>query len=267
MKQPQQKILFSAVLLSAGEGKRFASFSETSKQYLKLIDGSTPLERSFKALLPFVSKIILVLSEKYFKYIQNKINVPTNSFEVSCLDEQTSLDELPFNIFELKRLAETENCLFSIACGGKERQDSVFSGLSQVNTQYVLIHDSARPMVSGVSLNRLVDSVQEKKAAILGAKISDTVKRTDENYQILETIDRSSLWSVQTPQGFETSLIFGAMQSIIQQGIILTDDSAFLEQGNLPVYIVENNQPNPKITYPQDLDYVNFLISKNPVSD
>ncbi|UOQ46358.1 2-C-methyl-D-erythritol 2,4-cyclodiphosphate synthase [Halobacillus salinarum] len=146
--------------------------------------------------------------------------------------------------------------------GGRERQDSVFEGLKAVEAKElpVFIHDGARPFVSEKQLHELAIVVRDKKAALLAVPVTDTIKQKEGEQ--LTTLDRSSLWAAQTPQGFEFSLIYKAHQQAEESGYYGTDDASLVERLGREVAIVKSSYDNFKITTPEDLQKAeSFLMN------
>lgn len=153
--------------------------------------------------------------------------------------------------------------LKAIAWGGKERYDSVYSGLQTAagmeKYAYVLIHDSARPMLNETMIQTALKGAVEYRACVLGVPVKDTIKILDQENYVSATPVRSSLWAMQTPQAFEFPLILGAYQALFQekqQGkqLNITDDAMVLEYyGGEKVKILEGDYRNIKITTPEDL--------------
>ncbi|MBE7035178.1 MAG: 2-C-methyl-D-erythritol 4-phosphate cytidylyltransferase [Ruminococcaceae bacterium] len=145
--------------------------------------------------------------------------------------------------------------LSAITVGGAERQDSVRNGLSAISSEadIVLIHDAARPLVTGKVLAEVVDAVCEVGAAATGVACKNTLKVADENGFIINTPDRSHMFEIQTPQGFTPDLIREAHRQAQADGIIGTDDCFLVERLNKPVQIVPGDYRNIKITTPEDL--------------
>ena len=115
--------------------------------------------------------------------------------------------------------------------GGKTRQESVFNGLKVLDSDYVLIHDGARPMITTQIIKNTITSVVEKKAVSVMTKTIDTIKEVDEQGRIIKTIDRSKLYNTQTPQAFEYKLIRQAHETLIDKSF--TDDAGMVEfRGN-----------------------------------
>jgi 2-C-methyl-D-erythritol 4-phosphate cytidylyltransferase len=137
--------------------------------------------------------------------------------------------------------------------GGKERQDSVYAGLKRVKSQYVLIHDGARPFLKREVLDRLLLGVQEKRACLLMVPCKDTVKRVVDG-KIVETLKRQELMQAQTPQAFDKDIILEAYTKGMKENVSVTDDAQMVEKmTNISVYAIEGDYENIKITTPEDL--------------
>ncbi len=169
-------------------------------------------------------------------------------------------------IADVQKLADTYQVtkVTAIVNGGKERQESVKNGLSVVSddTVYVAIHDGARPLISPDEISKVIAVAGETGAAALGVPVKDTIKRVDEQQKILETPLRSSLMAMQTPQVFEVSRYKSALQKVETLGLSVTDDCQMLEIAGFPVYVVEGNYRNIKITTPDDVALAELLLTK-----
>jgi 2-C-methyl-D-erythritol 4-phosphate cytidylyltransferase len=152
------------------------------------------------------------------------------------------------------------------AAGGAERQDSVWNGLEAVNaaTEIVAIHDGARPCVPRRVIAETIAAAREAGAAVAAQRITDTVKESVDGARITRTVDRSRLWSVQTPQAFRLNVIREAIGAARERGMNLTDDTAACELIGQPVRLVESREPNPKVTLPGDLPLVGLLLGATP---
>lgn len=144
----------------------------------------------------------------------------------------------------------------TVVAGGKERQDSVFCGLSALmkdhpDTDYVLIHDGARPYVTTSVIQSTLDHTIETGAAVAVVPVKDTIKLLGDHG--ISTPDRSLLYAAQTPQGFELTLILEAYQAAMGQGFIGTDDAQLVERLGHRVALAEGSYANIKITTPEDL--------------
>lgn len=152
--------------------------------------------------------------------------------------------------------------------GGKERQDSVWNGLqaSAPDGEIVIIQDGARPCTDPDVIHRTILAARESGAAVIAQRVTDTLKESRDGLFIDRTVDRSHLWAVQTPQTFRRSIILRALEEVRRRGLQITDDTAACELIGNPVRLVESAIPNPKVTYPGDLAYVEQLLrEKNRV--
>ena len=151
---------------------------------------------------------------------------------------------------------------YRFAEGGKERQDSVWNGLAAVSSkaEMVLIQDAARPCTPAEVILDTIAAARETGAAVAAQPVSDTIKESGDGQFIERTVDRSRLWSVQTPQVFRLPVIRKALAEVRARGIQETDDTAACELINQPVKLVVGNRPNPKVTRPEDLPYIEHLL-------
>ncbi|OLS35015.1 2-C-methyl-D-erythritol 4-phosphate cytidylyltransferase [Bacillus sp. MRMR6] len=146
--------------------------------------------------------------------------------------------------------------------GGKERQDSIYQALKTVKTEgIVLVHDAARPFILKSHIHRLVRTAKETGAAIIGVPTKDTVKMVRNNV-VVDTVERSSLWAVQTPQAFRISILLEAYIQAERDQYIGTDDSSLVERLAYPVTIVEGDYDNIKLTTPEDVFFAEAILKK-----
>jgi 2-C-methyl-D-erythritol 4-phosphate cytidylyltransferase len=145
--------------------------------------------------------------------------------------------------------------------GGAERQDSVARALEALpdDIAYVFIHDCARPLVRPEQLVALHKIVRREHAVALAHRVTDTIKRHRSSGR-LHTLKRSSLWAMETPQVFERKLIVKAYAKVQRKGTPITDDAQAVELLDHPVALLENPHPNPKLTTPVDLAWVEHLL-------
>jgi len=138
--------------------------------------------------------------------------------------------------------------------GGAQRQDSVQAGLKAVSnsSEYVMVHDAARPFVTKELIDVVLAAAKLSDAAVCGAPCSDSLKEVGEDGLVMRTVDRSRLWTVQTPQIFRTKLLRDAYQAALNSGAVFTDDTAVVENMGRPVRIVLYNGINLKVTTPAD---------------
>ena len=203
---------YDVVIVASGKGER--AKLGYNKAFYKMKDNRTVLEMSASLFVQDeeCKKIIIVTNKDYFS-----------------------------NVFKNEKVVLVE--------GGKERKDSVANGLNKANSEYVLIHDAARPFLKKESLNELKKTIKEKNAAILASKAIDTIKVVN-NFEIEKTIDRNTIYMAETPQGFKTELIKECYAKC--ENILFTDDASLVESLGYKVYVVEDKYNNKKLTSEED---------------
>jgi 2-C-methyl-D-erythritol 4-phosphate cytidylyltransferase len=154
----------------------------------------------------------------------------------------------------------------SLAPGGQERQFSVFNGVQVLREDegIVLVHDAARPFIDLKQIHELVATARQYGAAVLAVPVKDTVKKAAGN-KVMETVERSGLWAVQTPQAFRVSLLRHAHEQAMADHFTGTDDASLVERIGQDVIIVEGNYNNIKLTTPEDLFFAEAIIRKRKV--
>lgn len=229
-----------AIVLAGGQGKRMGT--EVQKQYLD-IAGKPLLYYSLHAFQKsnIIDEIVLVVGEGQIEYVcDNFVDA--------------------YNFTKVSRIVE----------GGKERYDSVWSGLcaikemEHIKNSYVFIHDSARPFVTEEILVRSYEEVEKTKACVVGMPSKDTVKLVDDNAFAKETPNRNYVWIIQTPQVFDCALIIEAYSKLMKQDEIqVTDDAMVVEQQmGLPVKMVQGSYENIKVTTPEDIDVAEIFVKR-----
>lgn len=137
--------------------------------------------------------------------------------------------------------------------GGAERQESVYNALKHVkSTDYVLVHDGARPFVTGEMIRCVLGAAKQTGASICAVPVKDTVKKVECD-TVVETLERSQLRAVQTPQGFHVPLLLEAHESAKQESFLGTDDASLIERVGKKVGVVQGSYYNIKVTTPEDL--------------
>ena len=151
---------------------------------------------------------------------------------------------------------------FRIVVGGVERQDSVWNGLEELSpkTEIVAIHDAARPCAGEALISLTIEATRKTGAAVPSQQITDTIKESGDGRTISRTLDRSKLWSVQTPQTFRVEIIRRAISAARAKNFIFTDDAAACELIGQPVQLVQSATPNPKVTVPGDLPFIETVL-------
>ena len=214
-----------AVITAAGQGTRMKS--DINKQFIE-IGGVPVLARTIKAFqdCEYIHSIVLVVNEKEISYCQKNI-----------------IDKYSFS--KVKKIVP----------GGKERQQSVYRGLCEIDSdcEIVLIHDGARPFIKNREIINCINAARQNDACGVGVRSKDTIKVSDEDNFVKATPDRNTLWSIQTPQCFTYNVIMQAHEKAIADGYIGTDDMVLVERLGVRVKIVEGDYSNIKITTPEDI--------------
>ena len=220
------------VIAAAGKGSRMGS--TTNKQYM-LLKGTQVLSYSldFFEKLPVVNQIVVVCARDEVEYCEEEI---------------------------VKRFKY--NKVAAVVPGGQERQDSVWAGLQQLgaDTELVAVHDGARPLLSAEVLTRLLAEAQEWGAAIPGIVSRDTVKLGDRDGFVRQTLDRTSVYAIQTPQVFNYTELVTAYREAREEDFLGTDDASLFERYIGRVKIVPGDFNNIKITTPQDMIVAEALV-------
>jgi 2-C-methyl-D-erythritol 4-phosphate cytidylyltransferase len=222
LKGVMEALKIGVVIPAAGQGKRMGT--KKSKQFLML-------EKK-----PVFIHTLLVF-ENYPAV--SEIVVVTRKEEIS----------------EVERLIEEYGIqkVTHVIEGGRERQDSVYEGLKYLHTDWVMVHDAVRPFVTTSALDRLLQIIPNGRAAILAVPVKDTIKQVDQDGIVEQSLDRSKLWAVQTPQLFERKLLWEAHQLAKEKNLMVTDDAMMVEQLGITVQVVLGEYNNIKLTTPEDL--------------
>ena len=228
---------FTAIILAAGQGKRMGS--EVAKQFLMLQDKPV-LYYSLKAFEDSdIDRIILVTGADQVEYCR------TNIVEHYGFQKVTD-----------------------VIGGGKERYDSVYNALRKTEmTDYVLIHDGARPFISKNMIKTIMEQVILNKACLIGTPVKETIKVVDSNGNITATPNRNTLWAAQTPQAFEYTSIKKAYDLLQQEmnpdSLGITDDAMVYEAYcKLPVKMIMGDYNNIKLTTPEDLMLAKGIVKQ-----
>ena len=220
----------SAIIAAGGNATRLGQSG--GKQLLKL-KGSSVISYSINTIRPYVDEIILVIRPE---------DVPKAE-----ADRQSSLLDVD-----------------KIVAGGNTRTESVLNALRAVNPdcEIVLIHDGARPFVSSSIIINSIESARASGAAVVAVPVKDTIKEA-ELQNVKQTLDRSKLWSAQTPQTFSFDIIKKAYEKVALSGeSTFTDDSALVESLGYKVTIVLGSDRNFKITTEEDLKFAEYLLGE-----
>jgi 2-C-methyl-D-erythritol 4-phosphate cytidylyltransferase len=194
---------------------------------------------------------------------------PVVSYTWRQFEQAVEIDEIVLVVREGMQQAFTELAgrygfkkRFKIVAGGKERQHSVWNGLEALDgsAEIVAIQDGARPCTAPDVIAATIVGAREVGAAVAAQAVTDTVKESSDGHLVERTLDRSRLWTVQTPQTFRVEIIRRALAEVLRKGLVVTDDTAACELIGQPIKLVVSNLPNPKVTRREDLAYVEVLL-------
>lgn len=158
----------------------------------------------------------------------------------------------------------------SLALGGKDRHNSVANGIAQVSSQATMIavHDGARPFVSQQLINDVLNAAKTHSAATSARRVTETVKRSNNEQFSTTSVDRENLWLMETPQIFDAQKLRDAYDEVEQADTLVTDEVSAMEKIGTSTYLVENTsiRPNLKITYPHDLKVAELYLTQDSSS-
>lgn len=202
------------------------------------------------------------------KILADLNGLPTIAHSVNVFEECGFVDSIlivasEFNISRINEIAVQMkwNKVTKIIAGGPRRQDSVRNGLEFLEKcDWVIVHDGARPFVTTEMVKRGVESAKFEGCAVPAFPAVDTTKRINEQGLVVATLDRDTLYFVQTPQIFDRTLLLKAHQQITEE---VTDDASMIEKLGSPVRIFEGSKWNFKITSEDDLLAANMLSRGN----
>ena len=196
---------------------------------------------------------------------------PVLSITVSAFEECQSIDDIIVvaardDIETVKELLKDFRKVRDIVEGGPERQDSVYNGLKDIINEseddLVVIHDGARPLVTKELISKAVMEAKVSKAVVVGVPAKDTIKTVSPENFTLETLDRGSLWMVQTPQVFLLTMIKQAYERAQKIKYRATDDSKLVERMGIPVKMIMGSYDNIKITTIEDVAIAGSILGR-----
>ena len=223
----------TAIVLAAGKGKRMGT--EVAKQYLEVHERPI-LYYTIQAFEQSdVDEILVVVGKGEEEYCQEEIITKYGFRKVT-----------------------------KVVSGGKERYDSVYQGLMAADdSDYVLIHDGARPCVTKQLINETIEQVKEKKACVVGMPVKDTIKVVTKDGVISGTPDRTTLMITQTPQAFDYEIIVKAYDRMYESSCEgVTDDAMVVEMMlKKEVYMIPGAYENIKVTTQEDLKIIEQFLA------
>lgn len=168
-------------------------------------------------------------------------------------------------VAEFKTLMKKEGFrkVTKVMAGGAERHLSVWRGLKAVRaeTQFIAIHDGARPLTTTKLIRECLALARETGAACCATQIPDTVKRADDRQVVSESVERSGLWAMQTPQIFSTVVILQAYANLIAHKETVTDEVSAVQRLGKKISLLRNDDWNFKITLPRDLELAEHVLA------
>jgi 2-C-methyl-D-erythritol 4-phosphate cytidylyltransferase len=235
-KKAMETVKISAVILAAGQGKRMGS--QVKKQYMTILDKPVLYYSIHAFQESSVDEIIVVTEEQDIDYVKTEIV------------DRYQLDKVT-----------------AVVAGGKERFDSAYAGIKACQeTDYVLIHDGARPLITPVLIETVIKDVRHYRSVAVGVPSKDTIKIVDEELYATKTPPRKNLWAVQTPQAFSYALISQAyriMYADERSKEQITDDAMVVETYmEAPVKMILGDYENIKITTPEDIIIAELLLKR-----
>jgi 2-C-methyl-D-erythritol 4-phosphate cytidylyltransferase len=214
-----------ALILAAGRGRRMGT--PKNKPYLMLAGKPIVCHTLFEfERSPLIDEIVLIVGEDEIDYARSSI----------------------VDAFQFKKIS-------TVVMGGLKRQDSVWEGLKAIKSdcEVVMVHDGVRPFISQALLKKTGQAMENCGATIVAVPVKDTIKTVSQQREVLTTLDRSTLWAIQTPQAFRRDILEKAFEKAINDGFYATDDAALVERLGEKVTIVEGSYENIKITTPEDI--------------
>jgi len=221
-----------AVIVSAGKGLRFM---EGKKKQFHFLEGRPIVAHTLDKFetCPLIRSILLVVGQEDMDY---------------CLKEIVER-------YGFQKVSQ-------IVPGGRRRQDSVKNGIDALprDADIVAIHDGVRPFITKAMIEDTIHSAVRYGAVVLAMPVKDTIKISNPDGTVLKTLDRESIWQIQTPQTFQVDVIKEAYYRATEDGFVGTDDASLVEHLGVKVHILPGSYMNIKITTPEDLFLANLFL-------
>lgn len=218
----------TAIILAAGNSSRYG---QNKNKNLEQINNKTILEYSLA-----------------------EFNKNNNISDIIITCKKSELDDINKIIYKSRSLKPIKTVI-----GGSTRQESVYNSINSTNSDIVIIHDGARPMIKQNYINSSIDEMNNFKGVTIGVKSKDTIKIADQSGIIKSTTNRNNTWIIQTPQTFDRLTLLKAHEAFKNDDTI-TDDCMVLEKFGEPVKIIPGDYTNIKLTTYDDLSIVNGFL-------
>lgn len=213
----------TAIILVAGNSTRFG---KNRNKNFEMINGKSVLTYSLEAFDEniYVDNIIVAVKECEMQEVQSIIN---KQILIKNVD---------------------------IVIGGDTRKLSVYNCIKKTNSDIVIIHDGARPVIKQEYITNCIENMKDFKGVTIGIKSKDTIKITNKNNIVIDTTNRSNTWLIQTPQCFNRSILLKMHEKYKSEDV--TDDCSLLEKNGYKIKVIPGDYSNIKITTSEDLDIV-----------
>ena len=231
--------MHGVILLAAGSGKRMGNIIDD--KILEPIGRSNAFRMSFHAFAKVEAIEVYVI----------------------VFRDEEQRDKLEKEINEFKFSKRNKTIL--LIKGGKERSDSVQNGLNALPKacQFAHIHDCARPMIRRETIETLVSEVSQNKAVVVARPVTNTIRRklTSDEISQTETLPRTELWEMETPQSAPISWLIEGYERAKEMNIKITDDMHAIELLSKKMAFHEPAYANPKVTHLHDIKFISSLMN------
>ena len=178
--------------------------------------------------------------------------------EILVVTRDDAMDDVE-NLVSTSRLEKVKK----VISGGEQRHHSVWNGLQAVDSQgseYIAIHDGARPLVTPALIKACLELAETHGASSCASQIPDTVKRASIEQMVTESVERTGLWAMQTPQVFSSGLILQAYATLMAKHEMVTDEVSAVQKLGKKIALLKNDDWNLKITFPHDLELAEHVL-------
>lgn len=208
-------------------------------------------------------------TNKNFEYINEKAVL---SYSLEAFNKNKYIDDILITIRKddsqiINEILQKEKVdkNVKVILGGTTRKESVHNSIKTTNSDIVIIHDGARPLIKQDYINKCIESMIDYKGATIGVKSKDTIKITNENNIVINTTKRENTWIIQTPQCFDRKTLLLLHEKYNNENV--TDDCMLLEKDNYSVKVLEGDYTNIKITTQEDLNIIKEFIKSSKTSN
>jgi len=228
----------AAIITAGGLGKRFDGTGDTlPKQFIPL-SGKPVIAYSILSFesSKLINEIVIVVPENWIEYTKTEI-----------------VDK-----FDIKKVS-------NVISGGDERQDSVRIGLMALSKtpSIVAVHDGVRPLVTVQTIDEVITQAEKTGGAIAAITATDTIKKSDPEHIIENTLRREDIWFAQTPQAFRYEILKEAFEKASEDGYLGTDEAELVERLGKEIKLVKSSKYNIKITTQEDLELGEIFLASS----